>query len=281
MPKSIGDLEAVASLIKHVNDGALSSFDATVSNFKQAKAAREQLDATITQLREQLQHSCEEYADARHHLIVGDSTNGPPLMNKILTAQGNANNLMLLDQRVNGCVDSCKLPGQEGKRGPCDLGGCRGMLEGTHRLEQVLGGTQWKRRDDEARRICTTVPDNRTLLIDSPAGWEENVQEAGAFVTSAATTPLPFVLLAARLGAGAYAEAAATTRRRQNRGSKCGDCRGSSSVFTPLLAAAKPESTAVTRQSSPREAVHAPIRCGGSSLLRRRPMMACTLSAFL
>merc|ERR1712187_846311 len=92
--------------------------------------------------------------------------------------------MMLLGQPIYGCVDTCKVPKQptEGEPAPeeptfpkvwCDLGGCRGVLNGTQQLEEVLGGMSWKARDEDARKFCSLPNENHTMEIDVPAGWDD------------------------------------------------------------------------------------------------------------
>lgn len=194
--KDVGDLTAIADFIKHVNDAASADYKAVVTDFAAAKAARETLEAQVRDLRDQLQPSCEAFVKARNKLVVGSDQEGP-LMNRLLAAQGKSYNMMLLGKPVRGCVDQCKVDSHGSKsRVPCDLGGCRGTLEGMSKLDSVLGGLEWKDRDADARSYCAE-PGDHELSLDGPGGWEDMEEEASvplgvaAFALLAGAPELP------------------------------------------------------------------------------------------
>merc|ERR1712032_38844 len=104
-----------------------------------------------------------------------------PLFKRMLHAQGEAYNMMLLGKRIHGCIDTCKIAGQEGDPRNCEVGSCKSTLRSTRRLETLLGGLEWKRRAESARRYCATYDTAHDMKLDPPAGWEELQESSMAF----------------------------------------------------------------------------------------------------
>eukprot|EP00929_Paragymnodinium_shiwhaense_P110492 TRINITY_DN7757_c0_g1_i1.p3 TRINITY_DN7757_c0_g1~~TRINITY_DN7757_c0_g1_i1.p3 ORF type:complete len:222 (+),score=57.16 TRINITY_DN7757_c0_g1_i1:130-795(+) len=174
--KSIGDLQAIQGFINHTNEAADHDFRDAVVALKDAKAARGELEATAKGLRDNMAAACKTYSNERTELLVGKEGQAP-LSEKILSAQGHAANLVQLGRPVQGCVNTCHPPGEEGAAGVCDGSPCRNTLEGMHKLEQVMSGMDWVRRDELARKYCASPYDDHKLTMNPPLGWGD-VEEA-------------------------------------------------------------------------------------------------------
>lgn len=172
--KSIGDLTAVQKLIDHANESTQSGFSKVKTLRLAATAEREQMDDVLKSIRHHMEPLCTNYADTRFS-IYKPQNGRPALMDSNLVAQGNANNMLWLGAKAKGCIDTCKLPGIKNAPQTCGRGGCMGTLKSTRELEGLIGGLEWKRRDEEVKDACGQL--DYKLQVPPPAGFTPDMLE--------------------------------------------------------------------------------------------------------
>jgi len=185
--ETIADLKAVQKMIDHANHTVERDFEEVKADSVLVKQVRAQLDKEMGEIRTRLEPACKEYAAARRELLTGEGGK-PPTAAECLRAQGRMQVMLGLDQKVAGCAESCRAPGSEEKPASiCDHGPCHSALKCTNELENVIGGLDWKNRDDRVRFICSTA--GFRMYIDPPAAFGGGSGDCTEPTANAAAAP--------------------------------------------------------------------------------------------